>query len=49
MCTTTCIGRATFFGDLNDPKSLVSEQAVLNNAVVLKQELGTAPKVIYLI
>ncbi|WP_243359478.1 4Fe-4S dicluster domain-containing protein [Fundidesulfovibrio terrae] len=49
MCTTTCIGRATFFGDLSDPKSLVSEQAVSNNAVLLKQELGTAPKVIYLV
>jgi len=49
MCTTTCIGRANFFGDLNDPKSLVSEQATQNNAVMLKHELGTAPKVIYLI
>lgn len=49
MCTTTCIGRATFFGDLNDPGSLVSEQARRNNAVVLKQELGTAPKVTHLI
>ncbi|MEK7681218.1 MAG: 4Fe-4S dicluster domain-containing protein, partial [Chloroflexota bacterium] len=25
MCVTTCIGRATYFGDANDPESLVSQ------------------------
>lgn len=49
MCVTTCIGRATFFGDLNEPGTLVSQQVIRNNAVSLKGELGTAPKVIYLI
>ena len=49
MCVTTCIGRATFFGDRNDPDALVSELAVRDNAVLLKDELGTAPKVVYLI
>jgi len=49
MCVTTCIGRATFFGDLNEAGSLVSQYAVLNNAVTLKAELGTSPKVVYLI
>ncbi len=49
MCVTTCIGRATLFGDTNDPMSLVSRQAARNNAVVLKGELGTVPKVVYLI
>lgn len=49
MCVTTCIGRATFFGDFNDPKSLVSTLRTRNNAVLLKEELGTAPKVAYLI
>lgn len=49
MCTTTCIGRATYFGDLNDPQSLVSELLAHNNATRLKEELGTEPKVYYLV
>lgn len=48
MCVTTCIGVANFFGDLNDPDSLVSEMAAQPNVVVLKEELGTKPKVFYL-
>jgi Fe-S-cluster-containing dehydrogenase component len=49
MCVTTCIGVANYFGDLNDPGSLVSEMAAQPNAVVLKEELGTKPKVTYLV
>ena len=49
MCVTTCIGRSTFFGDLNDPTTLVSQLVAQNNAVSLKPELGTEPKVIYLL
>jgi len=49
MCVTTCIARATRFGDLNDPDSLVSEMSVQNNAVRLKEELGTNPKVYYVV
>jgi molybdopterin-containing oxidoreductase family iron-sulfur binding subunit len=49
MCVTTCIGRSTFFGDLNDPTALVSQLAVQNNTVRLKPELGTSPKVFYLL
>jgi molybdopterin-containing oxidoreductase family iron-sulfur binding subunit len=49
MCVTTCIGVANYFGDLNDPESLVSQMAALPNAVVLKEELGTKPKVTYLV
>lgn len=48
-CVTTCIGRATYFGDLNDPKSLVSETLAAGNVVRLKEELGTEPKVYYLV
>ncbi len=47
-CVTTCIGGATYFGDLNDPESLVHELAGRSNAVRLKEELGTEPKVYYL-
>ena len=49
MCVTTCIGVANYFGDLNDSDSLVSQMAALPNAVVLKEELGTKPKVTYLV
>ena len=49
MCVTTCIGRATFFGDLNDPSSLVSELVGRSNAQRLKEDLGTEPKVYYLV
>lgn len=48
-CTTTCIGRATLFGDANDPTSLVAEMISKPNVMVLKEELGTHPRVYYLV
>jgi molybdopterin-containing oxidoreductase family iron-sulfur binding subunit len=48
-CTTTCIGRATFFGDASDPNNLVSELIGKPNVVRLKEELGTEPRVYYLV
>lgn len=47
-CVTTCIGRATLFGDANDPHSLVSELIAKQNVSRLKEELGTEPRVYYL-
>jgi molybdopterin-containing oxidoreductase family iron-sulfur binding subunit len=47
-CVTTCIGRATFFGDANDPESLVAELVASPNVMRLKEELGTEPRVYYL-
>lgn len=47
-CTTTCIGRATFFGDANDPESLVAELIGKPNVMRLKEDLGTAPRVYYI-
>jgi molybdopterin-containing oxidoreductase family iron-sulfur binding subunit len=47
-CTTTCIGGATYYGDANDPESLVSELIALPNVLRLKEELGTEPRVYYL-
>lgn len=47
-CVTTCIGRATFFGDANDPDSLVSELIAKPNVMRLKEDLGTEPRVYYL-
>ena len=48
-CLTTCIGRATYFGDANDPQALVSELIALPNGMRLKEEMGTEPKVYYLV
>lgn len=48
-CTSTCIGRATLFGDANDPDSLVSEMISKPNVMRLKEELGTEPRVYYLV
>lgn len=48
-CVTTCIGRATMFGDANDPDSLVSEMIAQPNVMRLKEELGTSPRVYYLV
>jgi molybdopterin-containing oxidoreductase family iron-sulfur binding subunit len=48
-CTTTCIGRATYFGDANDPASLVAELMSKPNVIRLKEELGTEPRVYYIV
>jgi molybdopterin-containing oxidoreductase family iron-sulfur binding subunit len=47
-CVTSCIGRATLFGDANDPDSLVAKLIALPNVSRLKEELGTEPRVFYL-
>ena len=47
-CSTSCIGRATYFGDGNDPHSLVSELVRHNNVQTLLPEQGTDPRVYYI-
>lgn len=47
-CVSTCIGRATYFGDLNDEQSLVAELVKNNKTVKLKEKLGTSPVVQYI-
>lgn len=47
-CVTTCIGRATLFGDANDPTSLVAQLIAQPNVTRLKEEQGTEPRVYYL-
>jgi Fe-S-cluster-containing dehydrogenase component len=47
-CVTTCIGRATFFGDRNDSQALVAELLGSPRIHRLKEELGTQPSVYYL-
>lgn len=48
-CTTTCIGRATYFGDANDPDSVVAGLIASPNVMRLREELGTSPRVYYLV
>ena len=48
-CVTTCIGRATLFGDANDPDSLVADMMRQSNVMRLKEDLGTEPRVFYLL
>jgi Fe-S-cluster-containing dehydrogenase component len=49
QCVTTCIGRANYFGDANDPDSLVAQKAREANQIKLLEEKGTKPRVIYLV
>lgn len=48
-CVTTCIGTANYFGDINDPDSLVAEMAAQPSAIQLKEEMGAKPSVYYLV
>jgi Fe-S-cluster-containing dehydrogenase component len=48
-CVTTCVGRATYFGDANDATSTVAKLVTLPNATRLKEDLGTLPRVVYLV
>jgi len=48
-CVTTCLGGATYYGDLNNPHSLVSELVASERMMRLKENLGTNPKVYYLV
>lgn len=48
-CVTTCIGRATLYGDANDPESVVAGLIHLPNVMRLKEELGTNPRVYYIV
>ena len=47
-CVETCTGHARYFGDLDDPDSLVSQLAHSPRAYRLMEEIGTEPKVYYL-
>jgi len=48
MCVTTCIGRATYFGDGNDDRALATRLAAAPNARTLLPEKGTQPQVFYI-
>jgi len=47
-CVSSCVGRATFFGDSEDHDSLIFELLGSPRISRLKEELGTKPAVFYL-
>lgn len=47
-CVETCIGDARYFGDLDDPDSVVAKMAASPRAFRLREEVGTNPRVYYL-
>lgn len=49
VCTTTCIGRATYFGDANDPDSLATELITKHNVQTLLPHKNTKPRVYYIV
>ncbi len=48
MCVISCIGKALYFGDLNDPESKVSRLIRERKGFRLKEEVGTRPSIYYL-
>jgi molybdopterin-containing oxidoreductase family iron-sulfur binding subunit len=49
MCVTTCIGRATYFGDSNDPDSLVVRLITTNNVQTLLPHWRNKPQCYYIV
>lgn len=48
VCVTTCIGRATYFGDLNDSEALITRLVGRERAEQLLPHRGTDPSVYYI-
>lgn len=48
-CVTTCIGRATYFGDANDAGSLVVDLVTKHNVQSLLEHWGTKPQCFYIV
>lgn len=47
-CVSTCVGRAMYFGDMNDSKSLVVELIRKEKVFRLNESMGTNPRVYYI-
>jgi phenylacetyl-CoA:acceptor oxidoreductase subunit 1 len=48
ICVISCIGKARYFGDLDDPDSEVTQLIRRRKAFRLHPELGTGPSIYYL-
>lgn len=47
-CVASCVGRAKYFGDLDDPESEVSRLIIQRAGFQINPELGTGPSLFYL-
>jgi molybdopterin-containing oxidoreductase family iron-sulfur binding subunit len=47
QCITSCVGRAGYFGDENDPESLIAKVKKASKLQILRAKAGTAPRVYY--
>lgn len=47
-CVETCVGDARYFGDLNDPNSVVSQLIKGSRVYRLREDMSTNPRVYYL-
>ncbi len=47
-CVNTCPAEARVFGNINDPNSEISKMISLNPVQVLKEDMGTQPRVFYI-
>ncbi|HWR09699.1 4Fe-4S dicluster domain-containing protein [Sporomusa sp.] len=48
ICVSSCIGRATYFGDLTDKQSLLCQTMAANQVYRLKEKTGNSPQVYYI-
>lgn len=48
VCVSTCVGRATYFGDLSDPSSLIAKVIGANKIYQVKPETGNEPQCYYI-
>ena len=48
-CAEACPAHAIYFGDLDDPDSQVSRLLASRQWLRLREEMGTSPKVFYLL
>lgn len=47
-CVRNCVGKARFFGDINDPKSEVAKLAAANKTSTWSPDYGTKPMVLFI-
>ena len=48
ICVRTCVGKARYFGDLDDPNSEICQLIKTRDGFQLHQDLGTKPSIYYL-
>lgn len=49
LCVNACVSGALLFGDIDDSEGELSQRLIKNGAVRLQEELGTEPKIFYIL